>query len=844
MATPEETRLVLQIEANIKSLENALKRAGVLNKQTVESMENDWKGAGNGAEKAAQQIERSISRSSRQAQQATRDLSFQMQDIGQGLMSGTSPFTIMAQQSAQVTMAIENLSGGPMQKLRAVFSGFASMFGPQALAINAIILGLGFAAQAAIKYFSDSEEGSDKAAKAAEKQRDLIRQVADEWGDALPQLKSYNDELERQEDIRKRISATNEAIAKEYEDEKQGIEKLAPALDAAQHAMGRMLQNQEEIATLNEAFDTLRDKIEAGTASSKDLAPILNILTQYSKEHGDVLKPLIEQLRTFAPGLDQAAVSAGKMNEQLAKTTEQFGPFLVKIKEFNQLLPITSQAFDEFVLSAKDLGDLNILPPLTSDMINTQEFQRQAGEFKTAVGSISQSTMDFIKARESFTAEAGWDVDHYRVGWWSDTITDEYGRVTEVVKGMTTTVADANRDLARRIVEAQNEVQSQIGSDVWSSFTENQKTALTSIVYNYGELPSRIVAAIKAGGGSEAVAKAIEALGSDNKGVNRARRKMEAELFGGANFSPEKVKKSQQAFDDLFAANEKRLAQAQRENEINASTTLSIDQKTLAIERNKIAQQLLDAAQQQGLPVNDALKAKIDQQAEAMAQAGLKAEQLAQAQKEATRAADDQKRAAEQVAQAYAQIAQTAVSGFVNDLRQGVEAGDAFRNMLDRVIDGLINMTIEAMFAKNGLGGLFAGTGGGGIGGLFSKLFGVAHSGGIVGKTAFPQRAANPAIFANAPRLHSGLFPGEFPAILQRGEMVIPKNMVGKSAAGGYVDNSSTSLGDINIDMSQTGMVAANSDAAKQFGVNVQKLIQAEMVRESRPGGLLRRVPA
>ena len=51
----------------------------------------------------------------------------------------------------------------------------------------------------------------------------------------------------------------------------------------------------------------------------------------------------------------------------------------------------------------------------------------------------------------------------------------------------------------------------------------------------------------------------------------------------------------------------------------------------------------------------------------------------------------------------------------------------------------------------------------------------IAHSGGVVGKTSFPTRAVNPAIFTNAPRLHSGLSSDEFPAILQRGETVISR---------------------------------------------------------------------
>ena len=69
--------------------------------------------------------------------------------------------------------------------------------------------------------------------------------------------------------------------------------------------------------------------------------------------------------------------------------------------------------------------------------------------------------------------------------------------------------------------------------------------------------------------------------------------------------------------------------------------------------------------------------------------------------------------------------------------------------------------------------------GGEGGGGLLGGLFGAMHEGGPVG--AFSGvRAVDPGVFANAPRYHSGgvagLQPNEVPAILEAGEVVIPKD--------------------------------------------------------------------
>jgi hypothetical protein len=49
------------------------------------------------------------------------------------------------------------------------------------------------------------------------------------------------------------------------------------------------------------------------------------------------------------------------------------------------------------------------------------------------------------------------------------------------------------------------------------------------------------------------------------------------------------------------------------------------------------------------------------------------------------------------------------------------------------------------------------------------------HRGGIVGTDHGPMRSIPASYFANAPRLHQGLAADEFPAVLQKGEQVIPK---------------------------------------------------------------------
>lgn len=93
-------------------------------------------------------------------------------------------------------------------------------------------------------------------------------------------------------------------------------------------------------------------------------------------------------------------------------------------------------------------------------------------------------------------------------------------------------------------------------------------------------------------------------------------------------------------------------------------------------------------------------------------------------------------------------------------------------------------LVMRALFGGMEGGGFF-GSGGGFFGMLGLKF----HSGGTVGAGGTPT-LVSPSVFANAPRMHGGGIAGlrsdEVPAILQRGEVVQPKNArAGGAAAGG-----------------------------------------------------------
>lgn len=98
-------------------------------------------------------------------------------------------------------------------------------------------------------------------------------------------------------------------------------------------------------------------------------------------------------------------------------------------------------------------------------------------------------------------------------------------------------------------------------------------------------------------------------------------------------------------------------------------------------------------------------------------------------------------------------------------------AQDLARLLMRRLITQPLAAAIGAS-----LGSMFADTSASGSTGKegYSLSTSVAHSGGLIEQITARRKV--PALaFAGAPRLHSGFAPDEFPAILQRGETVIPR---------------------------------------------------------------------
>lgn len=209
-----------------------------------------------------------------------------------------------------------------------------------------------------------------------------------------------------------------------------------------------------------------------------------------------------------------------------------------------------------------------------------------------------------------------------------------------------------------------------------------------------------------------------------------------------------------------------RTATLQAETAAQAQINPLIDDYDYAITKARATQELLNAAKKAGIEITPALKEQINGLAEGYAHATAEANKLAESQEQAREAADFFKNS---MLDAFQSMVPT------------IETGN---KALDKFLNTLIEAVIQAtLLGKGPLAGMF---GGGGIfkgGGLLggSIIPGILHSGGVAGSDGYGHgRAVSPSVFSGAKRYHkggiAGLQPGEVPAILQRGEVVLPRN--------------------------------------------------------------------
>lgn len=259
------------------------------------------------------------------------------------------------------------------------------------------------------------------------------------------------------------------------------------------------------------------------------------------------------------------------------------------------------------------------------------------------------------------------------------------------------------------------------------------------------------------------------------------------------------IEKRNAATEAIKAYND---AQSNVEQEIQAMEMRihSMDMASQEAETFRVRQELLNAATKAHGELTSEQIDEIDKLAIRYGEASGRVEEYQRAQEEAQKQAD-------RMAESQLRM-QEALAGALTDALTGADnAGEAMARFAEEIakaiiqaqilkaIQGAWNTPIGGSSGGGGLsfGGilsagasLFGGFGfGGGADagtGISSVMASRMHTGGTGGIDG--QRMNAPAdLFIGAPKFHNGLKQNEFPAILEKGEEVIPKDQVGRGGA-------------------------------------------------------------
>ena len=275
---------------------------------------------------------------------------------------------------------------------------------------------------------------------------------------------------------------------------------------------------------------------------------------------------------------------------------------------------------------------------------------------------------------------------------------------------------------------------------------------------------------------------------------------------------------------------------------VNADHKITLDQiaKVKDDIKRKNLEELADSVKQ--ARINDIEAQKIEQRGRDALDLLREQQKL---RKEILKAQQEELKKAQQLAKG---LSDTIKDGFVDGIRAATDEtrtlADALANMLNRLSDQLLNIAANLAFYGNAQGQLSQGQGiiGSLLGSLVPSLFNVTSTAGPGGYTipdaAVPALPSDTFSGAFTPRANGGVVGAGRPYMVgERGpELFVPGaqgNIVPNNAMGG------TSVV-VNVDASGTE-VQGNQGNADQLGRLIGQAVQAELIKQKRPGGLLTR---
>lgn len=250
----------------------------------------------------------------------TANIAAQFQDIGVTAAMGMSPIQIALQQGTQLSAVLQQIKDSGQGVGQGLAAAFASVISPLSL----VTIGVIAAGTAAFQYFSTIMSEGDKSAEVLKEQAALIAAVAERWGDAVPALRDYADQLKRAQDnadLTKGADIVNTNtladVRKEVESTRATIADLVSQLQSAG-------EEADVIKNLQSAFNDFAKAAEEGKAQTEDVDRVQAALSAAINSTGiPALAEFAKYFSTLSTAALTAADSVQKVNEVTSVATSR-----------------------------------------------------------------------------------------------------------------------------------------------------------------------------------------------------------------------------------------------------------------------------------------------------------------------------------------------------------------------------------------------------------------------------------------------------------------------------------------------------------------------------------------
>lgn len=715
-------KLVALFEARFSSLDKALKKIGADSKQVFNQMETDGTRAENALQsigsKGVPNIER-YTRVAKGARVETGNLAAQLNDIGVQLAGGQSPFLIALQQGSQINQALG--SAGARGAVTALGGAFVSLLNPVSLATIGIIAAGGVAVQ----YFTQLLSDGPDAEKTLEKQADLIKRVADRWGDALPGVKAYADELKRAEEEADIESATSLAVDNALKEARETVKGLR--LEFVD-LIDKFRVGGVDSARVQRAFQNFASAVDVGNDSTKESIELQSALSEIYVNNNipdanEFAKAVHGIADAFARSAREADGAKRSKDEALRAGFVDSGTGGPRRRGFWMDLPGKN-------------GE--IVPGLSTP-------DRRVDPYFDGVG---QTLRDAIPAIDAFVdrvvqAESGGDrnaknpnssatgAGQFIASTWLDLFRRYYpseaaGMGREAILALRT-----DSDRSRTLIEAYAKENAEILQKAGVSVDE----AALHLAHFLGAGDAAKV--LSAAPGTPLAGLISSASIAANPTVLGGGRTVEDALLYAQRRASATTGRSRKSPSELFQGSmddvQRRIDVINAELSATKGLTSGTDEYALALEKARIKQELLNAAKKEGLEVTPDLAAKIDMLAGNYAKLSVQQQSSKREQIELNKSAQE-----------FADFGKDVIGGFIRDLRDGKDASEALANALNKVADKLLDMFLDSVFTSS------AGGGSGGLLGFLGSLFGLRFaSGGPVSGPGGGRDDRIPAMLSN-----------------------------------------------------------------------------------------------